>query len=270
MAWRRAGKTRASVETAAIHRADRKPRWQPAIAAARKIPCYTPVGDQQCALLGVGLRRGELSLNIATGSQASQRVDSCVPGSFQVRPYFQGDFLRTITHLPAGRALNALLRLFSELGGETEPEELWRRALAKMAAVSATTARLDLAFFPSAFGFGGRDEPFAGGQPDMPGICCWRPWRTWRPIMVAQRSCSIPRGAWKSVVLSGGIAQKIPRLRELIAREIPVTQRLAVSPDDTLQGLLILASLWSGRHGDLDAIQARVVEARPAAASKNP
>src|SRR5258707_1015438 len=37
----------------------------------RQIPCYTPIGDYQCAILGALLQRDELSLNISTGSQVS-------------------------------------------------------------------------------------------------------------------------------------------------------------------------------------------------------
>src|SRR5262249_60481864 len=35
-----------------------------------RLTCFTAVGDRQCALAGAGLREGELSLSISTGSQA--------------------------------------------------------------------------------------------------------------------------------------------------------------------------------------------------------
>jgi sedoheptulokinase len=226
----------------------------------KKIPCYTPVGDQQCALLGVGLRRGELSLNIATGSQASQRVDSTEPGNYQVRPYFGGDFLRTITHIPAGRSLNAMLRLFSELGAELEPDEIWRRVLTRVDEIPATDARVDLSFFPGAFGSEGatshlREDNLTAGHLFLAAL------ENMAGNYARAAGQLNPAGTWTNLVLSGGIAQKIPRLRALIQREIPCAQRLSISPDDTLQGLLILGSLWSGNHGDLDSIQSRVVSA---------
>lgn len=226
----------------------------------KKIPCYTPVGDQQCALLGVGLRKGELSLNIATGSQASVLTASSATENYQVRPYFGGDFLRTITHIPAGRSLNALLRLFSEFGAESGPDETWRRVLARVDEISETDARVDLSFFPGAFGSEGalshlREHNLTAGHVFLAALenMAGNYRRAAEKLSPAQ--------AWTNIVLSGGIAQKIPRLRALIQREIPGTQRLSISPDDTLQGLLILASLWSGNHGDLDSIQARVMAA---------
>src|SRR6185295_18972949 len=75
----------------------------------RGAPCFTAVGDQQCALAGALLAERELSVNIGTGSQVAILSDSAMAGPHQTRPYFGGRFLRTITHIPAGRALSALL-----------------------------------------------------------------------------------------------------------------------------------------------------------------
>ena len=81
----------------------------------RRLPCYPPVGDHPCALAGALLDFGELSLNISTGSQVSLRSEHAEPGDYQTLPFFDGQFLHRISNLPAGRALNALVRLLSEL-----------------------------------------------------------------------------------------------------------------------------------------------------------
>jgi sugar (pentulose or hexulose) kinase len=83
--------------------------------AGRTLPCYPAIGDQQCALLGAALTPGELSLNIATGSQVALLRGELTSGDYQARPFFDGRWLNTITHIPAGRALEALVRLLSEL-----------------------------------------------------------------------------------------------------------------------------------------------------------
>ncbi|HEU5089761.1 MAG TPA: FGGY family carbohydrate kinase, partial [Roseiflexaceae bacterium] len=49
-----------------------------------ELPCYRPVGDAQCALAGVGLSEGELSVNIATGSQVSLIRNTAALGNFQL------------------------------------------------------------------------------------------------------------------------------------------------------------------------------------------
>lgn len=74
---------------------------------------FVPVGDQQAALLGAGLEKDWLSVNLATGCQVSTLADH-FDSTAQTRPYFGGDFggkyLHTVTHLPAGRLLIARLR----------------------------------------------------------------------------------------------------------------------------------------------------------------
>ena len=78
------------------------------------IPSYPSVGDHQCALAGTRLRRNELSINVSTGSQIGLLADGYQPGDYQVRPYFDRQYLKALTHLPAGRSLNVLIDLLSE------------------------------------------------------------------------------------------------------------------------------------------------------------
>src|SRR5581483_9961733 len=85
------------------------------LVRGREVPVYPSLGDQQCALRGVGLEADDLSINISTGSQISRLTDRPTPGDYQTRPYFDGRFLNTITHLPAGRSLNTLVDLLTEL-----------------------------------------------------------------------------------------------------------------------------------------------------------
>ena len=109
----------------------------------RGLPVHVAVGDQQASLLGVFLEEGELSLNVATGSQVSRIAPPGEQGAGQRRPFF-GRTLRTVTHIPAGRSLNVLVALVTELGGEEDPwPEIERRA----AAAGDTGLEVDLSFF---------------------------------------------------------------------------------------------------------------------------
>ena len=81
----------------------------------RRLPCYPALGDHACALAGILLEPGELSINISTGSQVSQLTDALIAGAYQTRPYLDHRFLNTITHIPAGRSLNVIVDLLSEL-----------------------------------------------------------------------------------------------------------------------------------------------------------
>ena len=65
---------------------------------------FTPVGDQQASLFGVGLGEDEVAVNIGTGGQVARVVrEFNYNADYQTRPYFQDLFLATVTHLPAGR-----------------------------------------------------------------------------------------------------------------------------------------------------------------------
>ena len=71
---------------------------------------FTGVGDQQASLLGTEIDQGKIVVNIGTGGQvAGFQEDSPLEAKFQIRPYFNGREIRTITHLPSGRALKAFV-----------------------------------------------------------------------------------------------------------------------------------------------------------------
>ena len=90
-------------------------RW-PEIVPHGAVVGDLPVGGQTHALLHAGRRlpvrpggraccdRGELSLNISTGSQASLLKPQVEFGDFQTRPFFDGRFLAT-HHPHPGRPL---------------------------------------------------------------------------------------------------------------------------------------------------------------------
>ena len=122
----------------------------------KTVPVYLSVGDQQASLLGAGLRAcNQISCNIATGSQVSILSGALAPGDFQTRPYF-GKYLRTITHIPAGRSLNALLRLFLELNPGLDFDAAWERVGQLVEkTLPDDSLEFDLSFFPSAFGSSG-------------------------------------------------------------------------------------------------------------------
>ena len=56
-----------------------------------------------------------------------------------------------------------------------------------------------------------------------------------------------PKKEWRNLVFSGGLAQKIPILRELICARFQANYRMCATREDTLLGLLALALVFSGR-----------------------
>ncbi|HEX9117642.1 MAG TPA: FGGY family carbohydrate kinase [Anaerolineae bacterium] len=214
----------------------------------RAIPIYTPAGDFQVSLAGALIQPGELSLNISTGSQVSTLLPDLGFGDFQTRPFFDGRFLATVTHIPAGRALNALVRLFSELAAA---EGLVLRDPWGYIARAAAEARpphlhANLAFFSSAFGDHGaltglREEELTVGHL----------FRAAFENMADNYDAAARRVArgqpWRGLVFSGGLVRKLDVLRELICARFASPFRLCPSAEDTMLGLLALALAFTRR-----------------------
>ena len=226
------------------------------IGSASLVPCYTPVGDSQCALVGALLGTDELSLNISTGSQVSRLTTRLALGDCQTRPYFDGCFLNTFTGMPGGRSLNVLVNLLSELATAQNPTNFhdpWAFIARAAGDVAKTNLEVDLNFFS------GRDAH--GGS-----ICNIREtnltvghlFRAAFMRMANEYHASAlrlwPEGSWKNIVFSGGLAAKLEVLRETIRKKFGTGYRLCPCMEDTLFGLLILALVFSGRAKSVEEV----------------
>lgn len=214
---------------------------------AAPIPCFTPVGDFQCAMAGALLDLDELSLNISTGSQVSRLTSGFFPGDYQSRPFFDGAYVNLYSHLPAGRALNVLIQLLTELAMERalSSDDLWSY-IEKATAGTETDLDVSLCFYPGPAGVEGfirniRENNLTIGSlfraafRDMA--------QTYRRL--AERLW--PEQSWSRIVFSGGLAHKSETLRDSILREFGTAYRMSPSSEDTMLGLLVLARAFSGR-----------------------
>jgi sugar (pentulose or hexulose) kinase len=233
--------------------------WVP--VGSRAIPCYTPVGDYQCAMVGALLAPGELSLNISTGSQVSLLKPGIAFGNYQTRPFFDGRFLATITHIPAGRALNALVRLLSELA-VTQGLSLadpWPYIARKAAEVGETDLRVNLAFFDSACGDRGDIADIRDAELTV-GHLFRAAFQNMAGNYYACASRLSPDQSWRNLVLSGGLSQ-IDVLRQLICDKFQVACRLCPTPEDTLVGLLALGLAFTGRANSVEQATTTLLDA---------
>jgi sugar (pentulose or hexulose) kinase len=229
-----------------------------AVGRWRGAPCFVPVGDQQCALAGALLGERELSINIGTGSQLATITDTVSSGSEQTRPYFDHRFLRTITHVPAGRSLSALIRLLTEFGGVAE-EDAWRRIDAAVRDAPSTNLRASLAFFPGPCGASGFLENIQESNLTVGHV-----FRAAFESMAGNyQMCAHrldPEGKSGRVAFSGGVARRLELLRELIAMRLGLPWRLSPHPEDTLFGLMALALVCGGRQPGMRAATDAIAE----------
>jgi sugar (pentulose or hexulose) kinase len=222
--------------------------------SGQRVPCYTAVGDHQCALVGAFLSSNELSLNISTGSQVSLLTDQLMLGDYQTRPFFDGRFLNTITGVPAGRALNHLVNLLTELPRSQgiELADPWHTIAQAAAAVRETDLSVNLAFYDSAGGKQGHISHIREANLSVGHLFRAAFQNMAENYRAASRRLSA-QASWQGLVFSGGLAQKIGLLREIILRQFPVNYRVCASSEDALLGLLALALVASGRQPNVEA-----------------
>lgn len=79
------------------------------------IPIFPDYGDQQVAILGCMPQKGDGVVNIATACQVSVITDQFISGEYELRPYFEGTLLNTISNMPAGRGLDVLIEFMKEI-----------------------------------------------------------------------------------------------------------------------------------------------------------
>jgi sugar (pentulose or hexulose) kinase len=221
----------------------------------KPVPCYTPVGDYQCALVGALLGTEELSLNISTGSQVSRLTTGLTLGDYQTRPFFDAKFLNTFSYTPAGRALNVLVDLLSELATarNDDSQDPWTFIAEAARQVADTDLEVDLTFFAGPEGDRGMISNIRGGNLTVGHL--FR--AAFKNMAEKYYTCALrlwPERSWKNLVFSGGLACKLEVLRETIQKRFGTDYRLNPFTEDTLFGLLVLASVFSGRAKSVEEL----------------
>lgn len=219
----------------------------------RSLPVYAATGDHQCSLAGTLLQTDELSINIATGSQVSLLTSDNSCDSFQLRPFFDGLWLKTITNIPAGRALTAILRLLTELSGRehNEPSAYDWNAFFQMAQeTAATDVEVNLGLFPGAI-----PGPGLFGNLSESNLTVGHIARASLQQMATQyRQLSFQLDAnspWNRIAFSGGLAARSSLLRQLVSESLDADYRMAPTEDDALFGLMVLGRVIAGMEPDV-------------------
>lgn len=225
------------------------------------IPCYPPLGDQQAAILGVGLKTNELSLNIATGSQVSSITSHLEFGNYQLRPFVENNFIKTITHLPAGRSLNALIHLLSELAPHLSSEQIWQYIENELQTKSSSDLQVNLAFFPSSCGERGFINNICENNLTIGDLfysafenMSSNYYESWLKLDVEK--------SLKNIVFSGGLARKSMILQKLIRDKFKIDYRICLFEEEALSGLLLLAMTISEQSASISLAREEIYRGR--------
>lgn len=211
-------------------------------ANGRHYPCYAALGDQQSALRGAGLQFDDLSLNISTGSQVSRRTSQLELGPYQTRPYFDGEFLNTITHLPAGRSLNVLVDLLTELAGRegVTLTRVWGSIAQAADEADGGGLACDLAFFSGPLGESGAVTGITTENLSV-GNLFHAAFQNMADNYVRCANRLWPQRTWKRINVSGGLTQSLPLLRKMLQDRFAAPLCESAQAEETLLGLLDVA-----------------------------
>jgi len=213
-----------------------------------RISALPALGDQQASLYGAGLAsEGEVSFNLGTGAQVSSLLprenmkELYGERKYQIRPYMEGRYIRTIPHLPSGRALNVYFRLVkSVLGGcgcNCADAEIWNMILASAANGQVGDLATDLSFFENSvtgrvtgsitnisetnFFMG---NLFSSVFRQMGNNFLWA---------ARELGMDLPQ----KIIFSGGVARKIEILRRNIQNGMGGNVQIYVAENETMHGL---------------------------------
>jgi sugar (pentulose or hexulose) kinase len=205
----------------------------------RGLPCWPAIGDHQASLIGVDLEPGELSINVSTGSQVSRIVERFAPRKLQVRPYPGGRMLETITHLPAGRALQGLVDLFGELARSDTPESFdpWRAIERLTREATRQGIEVDLTLHDGPTGHTGSIDGLTLENLSVGSIFA----AAFEDMAARYERCALrldPSRSWRGTVLSGGLPRRLTALRRAIeGRFADRPLRAPESAEAALEGL---------------------------------
>ena len=203
------------------------------------------LGDQQAALYGAGvLTENTISFNLGTGAQVSTVVRklSKVPGC-QLRPYFNGAYLKTIPFIPSGRALNVYIRFVKDVldkfGVHREDDNIWDILLQEEKKVKTSDLLCDMSFFENAITDHTRGSIYNISEYTLTlGNLMHSVLDEMKHniLLAADRVGPQPELV-DTVIFSGGIAKKIERLRADILGHYAKDVKVVIAADETLHGL---------------------------------
>lgn len=225
-----------------------------------EITALPAIGDQQAALLGAGFSGDDsISFNLGTGAQVSVLTKELdFRNDYQIRPYFYGYYLKTIPHIPSGRALNVFFRFIKSIlalwGIAEDDEACWRHLISAVQAAEETGMNCDLSFFENAVTADVKGSITQIGETDFTvGNLFKSVLKTMSNnyLTVADRLVPYPVNI-KTVVLSGGIANRFDIIREKISNHYPGAKVIRVE-NETLLGLQRYGEIC-GRRCDRDGM----------------
>jgi hypothetical protein len=181
--------------------------------------------DQQCSILGCKIDYDEVVLNLGTGGQLAQLSDKLdISENFQVRPFFDDKFIKTITHLPSGRFVNSIIRIVKNQKQEFSYKEL--DEIAHSVVLDSTLSQKELSSFEAQYQRKEIDT-FEFLTHSISYII---------NNLVQNYKSLIPKSDTK-IKIAGGLGQKMTFIKKLLSDRLDVEITISPEMETTLKGL---------------------------------
>lgn len=214
-------------------------------------------GDMQVAILGSRVGAGDAVANVATGAQVIRYARDFKPGSYEIRPYFEGSYLYTISNMPAGRNLDVLVNFIREsaeliTGKKVGSQDVWNQIHKSLSqrdgGLKVETSFYKNPYFPDGGSIRGITHSnlhigslFAAAIENMAQTY-------WDYIkQLGEKPEEIRR-----IVCSGGVNWKTPELGEKLSQISGKKCQLSPLEDEALSGMYQLALVCSGKCRNLE------------------
>jgi len=216
---------------------------------SKRVPVLPATGDMQTAILGAGNTKKTISINIGTGSQVSIISDLVKSKTNEQRPFFDNYILDTITHIPAGRALNEYLNFINKISEKfgANNVNVWDfvRTI-KMKDLLNSSLVFNLGIFPGAFRSTGTGSITAIKEGSLTIENYVSSLLKSMALQYVEAINNInPKGREK-IIISGGIPRKIPVLSKAISFYSNFKVEYPLEKEETISGLRVFSSLFLG------------------------
>jgi sugar (pentulose or hexulose) kinase len=229
------------------------------------IAVYPDIGDHQATVLGCfATAQEDATITLGTaGIISCIDLDWSASGvSYEVRPYFEGQFLNTITQLPGGRNLDVLIHFVQSiaselLGMKVTEEHIWQGVYQLLEQVPAPETgsglQLELGFYQEQRGVDkgmitGIDSDnlraatlFAAAFDNLADV-----YRRMLHVLCGDNK------RLQRIIFSGGLVSRNQALREKLTEKMGLPSSLSPYPEESLAGLFRLGLVCSGLCRNLE------------------
>lgn len=212
-----------------------------------RLTVYPDVGDVQTSVYGTDACSGDMIVNVATSGQLIYISDEYVPGEYEIRPYYDGNYCNVISRMPGGRNFDVQIDYLREIGRslygqDLAREEIWKRICEAVPRLEDGGLEVDCSFYelPDRLAGGAirgidRANLTLAHVISATAMDFGRQYRRFADVL-----CDYSRFSG-TLHLSGGAILKNPLLRQAVTQAMNAPRTVAASADEVYGGLFKLA-----------------------------